>query len=146
MKVGKGLLTIRANSTQARTFYPCNLSSADLASPKSGGRMSRNAYAWVRLRNYTIHLSYVTPDTSSEPRANLIARDRTMSSSDGEYYPYSGQSFVRSLPLSHPFTIPCSRLVPQPPEVERMSRTRANTPLVPCRPTRRASTHTISSP
>lgn len=33
--------------------------------------------------------------TAKEPRANLIARDQTMSAAGGEYFPYSGQTFVR---------------------------------------------------
>ncbi|WRT68850.1 uncharacterized protein IL334_005831 [Kwoniella shivajii] len=41
--------------------------------------------------NYTITLSYVSPDNSTSPRTNLVARDK--SASKDEYFPYPGQSF-----------------------------------------------------
>ena len=49
----------------------------------------------VNFRNYTITLSYVSPEDSISPRSNLEARDK--SSSDGTtHFPYPGQAFVSS--------------------------------------------------
>ncbi|WVW79118.1 hypothetical protein I302_101083 [Kwoniella bestiolae CBS 10118] len=43
-------------------------------------------------KNYTITLTYVSPEDSSSPRANLVARDKTMS--DGQqHFTYPGQAF-----------------------------------------------------
>ena len=88
----------------------------------------------VGNRNYTIDLTYVTPAASSSPRANLSARDRTMSGSGGEYYPYSGQSFVRRAKKTGIASVLMDTI-----------RMPASTPTVPFQPTQRVSTRTSLS-
>ncbi|OCF60338.1 hypothetical protein L486_03020 [Kwoniella mangroviensis CBS 10435] len=54
-------------------------------------------------KNYTITLTYVSPEDSTSPRANLVARDKTMS--DGQqHFPYPGQSFDACQYTSCPLT------------------------------------------
>ncbi|WWC97756.1 hypothetical protein V866_004642 [Kwoniella sp. B9012] len=55
-------------------------------------------------KNYTITLTYVSPEDSTSPRANLVARDKTMS--DGQqHFTYPGQSFDACQYTSCPITI-----------------------------------------
>ncbi|WWC91417.1 uncharacterized protein L201_006363 [Kwoniella dendrophila CBS 6074] len=44
-------------------------------------------------KNYTISLSYVSPQDSVSPRSNLLARDKTISDGQEEYFTYPGQAF-----------------------------------------------------
>ncbi|WVQ94783.1 hypothetical protein IAU59_001865 [Kwoniella sp. CBS 9459] len=62
-------------------------------SPCEGGKGTINDPCHFHSgSNYTITLSYVSPSEASAPRANLIARDRSISNGS-EYFPYPGQSF-----------------------------------------------------
>ncbi|OCF34137.1 hypothetical protein I316_04086 [Kwoniella heveanensis BCC8398] len=62
-------------------------------SPCEGGKGTINDPCHFHAgSNYTITLTYVSPSEASAPRANLIARDRSISNGS-EYFPYPGQSF-----------------------------------------------------
>ncbi|WVR09230.1 hypothetical protein IAU60_006294 [Kwoniella sp. DSM 27419] len=64
-------------------------------SPCEGGKGTINDPCHFHAgSNYTISLTYVPPFNSSQPRSNLLARDRTQSSGTGsDKFPYPGQSF-----------------------------------------------------